>query len=593
MRGLAVQAVAVLGALAIAIVLIWRLPTLVQSGQSAAAVPVQATGPCASVNVASSTEKVGLVKEMATDFERHHPCAHVNVYGVDSGKAAAALISGWNAQQMPIPDVYSPAASIWVSVVRQHDTQQLLPTTCDTVTQTPLVIGMPKPMADALGYPGRQVGWSDLFSLVQNTSGWGGLGHPMWGPFQLGRTNPQVSTTGLMTSVGIYYAGTHPHSSSDLTLAEVHDRGVQAFVGQIEQSVIHYADDEEVFLSQLQHEDDRAGDPSHLAVLTYLSAIVLEEKGLWDYNHGNPSGDPATLGKHAPPHVKLVAIYPSEGSPVSNEPYCILHPGVQDARHQVATAFLDFMRQRPQQQRFEDDGFRSYDNRVGRDATPAFGIQPDQPKTSPLPPPTGDVVDAINAGWPALKKKARVLFVLDVSGSMAAPTTGGQTKLQLVQQAADHALDLLAPGDQVGLWVFSTELEQLEPPAALASQQKAAIKASIDALKPEQETALYHSVRLAEDYMQQSRDPKYINAIVLLTDGINTDPTDNNRAGLLSDLQQQAPAGRAIRIFDIGYGSDAEQDTLNSIAQATGGVAYPAGDPGTIDSVFVRITSNF
>ena len=43
----------------------------------------------------------------------------------------------------------------------------------------------------------------------------------------------------------------------------------------------------------------RADDAGH--GLTYVSAVAIEEKSVWDYNQGNPSGDIDTLGQLPPP----------------------------------------------------------------------------------------------------------------------------------------------------------------------------------------------------------------------------------------------------------------------------------------------------
>ena len=91
------------------------------------------------------------------------------------------------------------------------------------------------------------------------------------------------------------------------------------FVEGVESSVVHYGDTTLTFLSNLQRADDRGEG------LTYISAVTIEEKSVWDYNQGNPTGDPATLGDHAPPSVPLVAIYPKEGTLISDHPWVTLN----------------------------------------------------------------------------------------------------------------------------------------------------------------------------------------------------------------------------------------------------------------------------
>src|SRR6185369_8431766 len=105
---------------------------------------------------------------------------------------------------------------------------------------------------------------------------------------------------------GTYVAATG--TSSDLTLADLRKPEVQAYARDVERAVVHYGDTTLTFLSNLQQADDR-GEGLH-----YISAVAVEEKSVWDYNQGNPTGDPTTLGQHRKPRIPLVAIYPKEGT---------------------------------------------------------------------------------------------------------------------------------------------------------------------------------------------------------------------------------------------------------------------------------------
>ena len=93
---------------------------------------------------------------------------------------------------------------------------------------TPLVIAMPKPMAEALGYPTKPLGFSDIIALANDPQGWAAFGHPEWGPFRLGKTNPNFSTSGLNFTIAQYYAATG--KTRDLTLEDLASPDVQAFV---------------------------------------------------------------------------------------------------------------------------------------------------------------------------------------------------------------------------------------------------------------------------------------------------------------------------------------------------------------------------
>lgn len=120
----------------------------------------------------ASVEKAGLLTRLAGEYnrtDRAGHCAEVQVTGMTSGDSAAALARPWDtAVSGPRPDVWSPAASSWMEILRQRlgpDHAGLVPAEAPSTSQSPLVIAMPKPMAEALGWPGRQLGWSDLLDL--------------------------------------------------------------------------------------------------------------------------------------------------------------------------------------------------------------------------------------------------------------------------------------------------------------------------------------------------------------------------------------------------------------------------------------------
>src|SRR5258708_30525365 len=92
-----------------------------------------------------------------------------------SGLAAQLLYTNWDESvDGPRPVVWSPAASAWGQVVNQKridSGQQAIVTTGDPFMVTPLVIAMPKPMADALGYPATPIGWADILKLATDPNG--------------------------------------------------------------------------------------------------------------------------------------------------------------------------------------------------------------------------------------------------------------------------------------------------------------------------------------------------------------------------------------------------------------------------------------
>ncbi|MFN2538335.1 MAG: substrate-binding domain-containing protein [Mycobacteriales bacterium] len=553
---------------------------------------------CTTVHLTASSEKAALLKEIAEDWngtEVDGHCAQIDVVSKASGGAAEALARGWNeAVDGPRPDVWSPAASSWTQLLRQKTTAQDKPDLIGadklpSIANTPLVIAMPKPMAVALGWPGKALGWGDVYKLAQDPKGWASVGQP-YGAFTLGKTNPNFSTSGLNATIGTYVAATG--TSSDLTLNNLKDPRVQAYAKAVESAVVHYGDTTLTFLSNLQKADDSGRG------LSYISAVAVEEKSVWDHNQGNPTGDPATLGKHAKPHTPLVAIYPKEGTLLSDSPYTVLKADwVTDQVREAANAFLKELQGKQSQQRFADAAFRDSSDRPGKLITQVNGLLPSQPKLV-LSPPAPRVLAQVETLWNQQRKPAKVLLVIDTSGSMGEDAGNGSSKLDTAKTAALRALDQFGPNDDVSLWSFSTRLggdahpyRVLVPFRSIAAN-KAALRSAISALSPEGGTALYTSAGAAYDAMKTSVSSHSISAVVFLTDGRNEDPSNSDVEGLLDHLSPE-DTSRSVRFFPIGYGRDADLPTLTRIAEAARGAAYNASDPASIDKVFTSVLSNF
>ena len=550
---------------------------------------------CTTVVVTASVEKAALMAEVANSYNASDRQVNGNCYGISvnatpSGVAESQLAeAGWDPAWGPAPDAWSPAASTWLQLLRHdrtsHDRPDILAADNESVVSTPIVLAMPEPKAKALGWPGAAIGWADLLELANNPGGWASKGHPEWGAFKLGKTNPNVSTSGLSATIGAFVAATG--TSSDLTLDTLKEPRVREFVAGVEKSVAHYGDTALTFLTNLQRADD-AG-----AALGYVSAVAVEEKSVVDYNTGNPTGDLHTAGQHGSPRVPLVAIYPKEGTLNSDSPFAVLQAPWSEAGKQAgAKDFLAYLREPAGQELFTDAGFRTYDGRPGKVVADSEYLADDVGVV--LSPPSPPVLSAVRAAWTELRKPARVLLVLDVSGSMAAWAGGGKTRLELAQAAAVNGLAQLSDTDQVGLWTFpGPELVYSQPlPLAPLGPQRQQMTNRIQQLIPSGGTPLYAVTRQAVEAVRAGAGADTINAIVVMTDGKNEYPGDNDVESLVRQLGDEALEG-GVRVFTIAYGKDADLDAVKRISEASRAAAYDATDPLTINAVFTNVLTNF
>jgi Ca-activated chloride channel family protein len=555
---------------------------------------------CVQVEVNASTEKGDLLAELADAYNRSGRvvgggCAGVSVHKTTSGAAAAALAAGWDEarDRAPEPQVWTPTSSLWLGQLTEQAAaadRSGLPAGAEfsSIAQSPLVIAMPRPMAEALGWPQAQVGWSDLLALAQDPAGWGSLGHPEWGRFSLGKDNPNLSTSGLAATIATFYAATG--LSSDLSADRIADPAVREFVAGVEAGVLHYSDDAVRYMANLA-EADAAGQ-----ALSYVSAVVIQEQLLYLYNRGSPTGDPSLLGTAPEPRVPLAALYPADGTIMLDHPYVVL-PSATDQQRAAAADFLSYLQEPAQQRRLAEHGFRDHTGTPGAELAEVAGI-PDGQLLSLVEPPSPGTVSAILDAWDDLRKKANVLLVMDVSGSMNEPTGSGQTRLEAAKQAAIEALDLLHDEDRVGLWSFSTETgDSPQPytevwPLARMGESRAGLAEAIGGLHADGGTALYHTVRAAQQHLLSELSPDRITAVVVLTDGKNEYPADNDLAALLRDIDASS-LEQSVRIFTIAFGEQSDLEVLTQIGQASRAAAYDARNPATIDRVFVSVISNF
>ena len=585
-------------------------------GNGSSSDPFGDPGDCTVIDVAASSEKIDLMTDLAKSFNGSKDaelpdggCAFVKPYSKASGGATTLLADGWDeASEGPRPVIWSPASTSWGQILNQRLADQgksaMAPADPQRFQLTPLVIAMPKPMASALGYPKTPIGWEDIARLATSTEGWAAYGHPEWGAFKLGKTNPNYSTSGLSALIGQTYAAVG--KTRGLTSEDLDDPKTVAFGKQVESSVVHYGDITMTFLNNW-FRTDRQGTS-----LLYASAVAVEEKSVIDYNRGNPDGvlDPGEVPRT--PRVPLVAIYPKEGTLYSDSPLYVLKADwVSDQERQGAQAFVETLQRPSAQRKVLAYGFRPGNPAVavGSPITAANGVDPDQPSKLLQQPKPKVMVDLLD-NWRKQRKGARVLLVLDVSGSMsdeADPDSGsGDTKLDLAKRAAIDALDQFKSDDEVGLRIFTTNLgpkqdedfQDLLPVQPMSSNREA-LQREIDDQLPQNATPLYDVTGASFDDMAKAYDPSLINAVVLLTDGMNDDgeesDDDSQLARLLAHLRKgsSGESAKPIRVFTIAYGRDADFDTLKQIAQSTNAAAYDASNPATISKVFAAVVSNF
>jgi Ca-activated chloride channel family protein len=463
------------------------------------------------------------------------------------------------------PHVFSPASSLVLPLLEDEwlgahgATAKPIVASADPLVLSPVVVAMWEPMARAMGWPTRKIGWHDIAALARSAEGWRGLGHPEWRDFRFGHTHPQYSNSGLIAVLAEAYAAVE--KTRDLSPADVAGARSKHFVHDIESAVVHYGRSTGFFYETLA----RHG-PS------YLSAAVLYENLVVA-----SSGD----DKLAFP---LVCIYPSEGTEWADHPYAVLDaPWVGAPERDAAAKLKAFLLSRPVQLRaMSRFGFRPALTDIALDAPidAAHGANPKEPQTL-LAAPNVRVVRALLDVWNEAKRAVDIVVVFDRSGSMSG------LRLHGAREGLSAFLARLRPEDRVTLITFNG---QLDPPTSPEPPQAAA--ARVSGIFADGETALYDAILRGRDLADAASkvDRSRIHAVVVLTDG-----EDNRSTVKLPELMTKltsAEEGSSVRVFTIGYGGEASGAILKQIAERTGG-AYYHGDVNNIRAVYEEIASFF
>jgi Ca-activated chloride channel family protein len=188
---------------------------------------------------------------------------------------------------------------------------------------------------------------------------------------------------------------------------------------------------------------------------------------------------------------------------------------------------------------------------------------------------------------------------------MGDPASDEATKLDLAKDAAIAALDDFKDSDEVGFWVFTTDMGGADPnvtelvPISPIGDDEGQLESAIARQFPLNGTPLYDVAGKAYQAMLDSYDPAKINAVVFLTDGVNDDGVVGDDEQQFTDLITSLRSGsegaqsRPVRMFTISYGDGADTVTLKAISQATSAAHYDASNPATINQVFTAVISNF
>ncbi|MBX3056739.1 MAG: substrate-binding domain-containing protein [Anaerolineae bacterium] len=528
------------------------------------------------VTVESSNTKEAWMKQMEADFNaagmktsNGRPIAVQVTHGTSGGAMDAIL--GGSIQ----PIAWSPGDQSWVEQAneawQQRTNRPLASEACPPTVYAPLGFAMWQPMAETLGWPDEPIGWDTIVALAEDPNGWASYGRPEWGQFRFGHTHPAYANSGLLAMTSFVYGVTG--KTDTLTAADVYAPEVEEAMRALEQVTSKYGRQAPAILDAMARQG-----PSYL----HAAAVPEAEVVRFNIERGDELAFP------------LVFIFPAGGAIWADQPYCVLDNAdwVDAEEAEAATIFRDFILARAQQEKAIDNFLRPLDPSIPlRDPlTMANGTDPSvTPRTvASLPSPNAAVSNAVIDLFNITKRKATILLVLDVSGSMQGD------RINTARAATVEFLNRLDANDKVGLMVFSNDVTMLAEPARVGDVVEG-LSRRVNGLIADGNTALYGAVCEAVAQMETLRaedvaaGESRLYGIILLSDGEDTvgRPTENQMFATCLPANAEADG---VRIYPIAFGSAADVPVLERVANVTGGRMFTAA-PSSISNVYLSISA--
>ncbi len=528
------------------------------------------------VPIASAVTKNRWLEAVAAKFEAQNAKTKsgkpidIEIKGVLSGTSMQHILDG---KLQPV--VWSPGEESWTAQFNDRwaggHNRAAMTQPCKSTIYTPSGLAMWQPMAEALGWPNKKIGWKTLIDLAADPQGWSRYGHPEWGKLKLGYTHPQYSNAGLLFLTSSIYGITG--QTHGLKAEQVYEPRVEHALGAMAQHTSKYGMlTTDLFDMMARHGPD------------YLHAISAFEEGTVRMNleHAKELRWP------------LVFLFPSEGTFWSGQPYCILDgtDWVNDEQAEAARMFFDFLVAAEQQSLAVQYLLRPLDANVatGTLLTSGNGTDPKaRPETVPaFQSPDAATSAAIIDQFLTTKRKSTVMLVLDVSGSMSGDAIRSAT------EATAAFLMRLDPRDEVGLMVFHDTfyvVSEVQPASAVAE----GLSQRVRQLVAGGGTNLHGAVCAAASKMNdikradQASGENRLYGIILLSDGADT-------AGEISEnkmFQTCLPAtleADGTKVFTIAFGESASKGVLSRIANVSGGATYDASAI-SIDQTYLKISA--
>jgi Ca-activated chloride channel family protein len=475
------------------------------------------------------------------------------------------------------PTIISPGTIAWVNeagVLWQdlHPGQSLVTSDCPPLAYGPIGFGLWQRMAEAMGWPDTPIGWQEIVELAADPEGWARYGHPEWGQFKFGHTDPSSSNTGLTAMTSFVYATLG--QTEGLTPALVRSPEVIEAVETLELNTFHYGSS----TRSLNVSTATRGK-------AYLHAVASSENSILATN----------FFQRELMDEPLVFIFPKEGAFWSENPFCVVNaPWVSPEQREAAEVYRRYLMSEEAQKRTVEGWLRPVDLAHMPETLPEEWQYTDRSVTIADIPPletdtSGDTTAAVQDIFFQAKKRATIIIVLDRSQSMA---EGQKLPAAIEGTIGFLQAEALHKEDEVQLFIFNDTVTSLQPlsPAGAVGET---LSQQLSGIWPEGNTALYDAVCQAKDAAEAARtedvfaEEERLYGIILLSDGEDTN-SQRTQDEMLTNCVPRRESADVVKLYTVAYGEDADQSLLERIANRTNGKTYTA-DASTIHEVLQEI----
>jgi Ca-activated chloride channel family protein len=402
-----------------------------------------------------------------------------------------------------------------------------------SVAQMPVILGVRRSKAQALGWIGARVTTKDILAAVQG------------GRLKFLMTSATQSNSGaaaylakLASSIGkpdLIEAG-------DLDKESLHAT-VRALLAGVERSS-GFAD--------LYREGEKAG--AHYDAMWNYEAVIKETNDQL----------------RAAGYELLYAVYPADGVSVADSPLGSVERGRGKGVESFFNDLQDFLLKGETQSRIAQTGRRVELARaanIGNDA--ATNLDPSRAVVVVRPPEPAVIQKALNIYQEALRRPSLTAFCLDLSGSMQGLgerqlldamrflLTPARTREMLVQWSKEDRIFVLPFNDHI-IWMER----------ATGDEEQASLLGRTLELHAGGGTDFYTCGARALAAMKPLLDRgRHLPAIVIMTDG--------KSQGSVQTFQEPWEAdGRRVPVFGVTFGQDADRSQLERLATLTGGRVF-------------------